>query len=127
MVVVDRENHRLEFFEIDPNDPAVFEYTNTISFMPLLQRPCNIRIRPEDGVSIIPFLEGPVGILTDQNELMSVVNISDALGDLGFMHPHDAHFLPGMSGDFVLVTWNPGRIGYFRRAPAGEADISSAS
>ena len=56
-----------------------------------------------------------VGIVDSQNNLMSVINITDVLGDRGFLHPHDAHFVPDDSGDFVLVTWNPGRIGYFRR------------
>ena len=50
------------------------------------------------------------------DKLVSVLNISAVLGaSHGFLHPHDAHFVPGSSGDFILVTWNPGRIGYFRR------------
>ncbi|CAB9510605.1 NHL repeat containing protein [Seminavis robusta] len=127
MVVCDRGNHRLEYFKVDPQDPSIFEYTHTVSFDPLLQLPCNIRMRPEDGVAIIPFLEGTVGILTENNELMSVVNITQMLGDKGFLHPHDAHFVPALSGDFVLVTWNPGRIGYFRRVHKGGDDTNVAS
>jgi hypothetical protein len=46
-------------------------------------------------------------------EVESILNISQHLGHLGFLHPHDVHFLS--NGDFVLVTWNPGRIGYFRK------------
>ena len=115
MVVCDRENHRLEYYRVNPNDETVFEYRRTLSFYPLLQRPCNIRVRDGDGTAIVPFLEGSVGILNYHNRLVSVVNISETLGDQGFLHPHDAHFVPGTSGDFVLVTWNPGRIGYFRR------------
>lgn len=120
MVVCDRENHRLEYFRVNQTDDTVFEYTHTVSFFPLLKRPCNIRVRPGDGAAIIPFLEGPVGIVNYDNELVSVVNISATLGDQGFLHPHDAHFVPGTSGDFVLVTWNPGRIGYFRRTTKAE-------
>ena len=69
-------------------------------------------------MGILASLEGTVGIVNSNNELVSVLNITDTLGHFGFLHPHDAHFLPNNSnsnGDFVLVTWNPGRIGYFRR------------
>ena len=121
MLVTDRENHRLEYFKTDANDPSVFEYTHTISYAPMLQRPCNIRPR-KDGFAIIPFLEGPVGIVDNHNNLVSVINITDVLGDRGFLHPHDAHFVPDGSGDFVLVTWNPGHIGYFRRVHDDQAE-----
>ena len=123
MVVCDRENHRLEYFRVDQNDPSVFTYTQTVSFYPLLRRPCNIRVRQGDGAAIVPALEGTVGILNSQNNLVSLINITATLGDQGFLHPHDAHFLPGTSGDFVLVTWNPGRIGYFRRQVADGTDV----
>jgi len=131
MVVSDRENHRLEYFKVLDNSAnssaSIFSYQDTMSFVPYLQRPCNIRIQKiekttkkgkegnEGGIAIVPALEGTVGILSPSNQLLSVLNISDVLGDMGFLHPHDACFVPGTSGDFVLVTWNPGRIGYFRR------------
>jgi hypothetical protein len=179
MVVSDRENHRLEYYHIDPSDPSIFLYAGTISYYPLLQRPCNVRIRWDDtsndhihptidnphnnggattttttkikhddsrfirwnrrqhtstllppggdedtdtdtdtddvASAIVPFLEGTVGILNFHNDLIGLVNVSDTLGDLGFQHPHDVHFVPNTNGDFILVTWNPGRIGYFRR------------
>mmetsp|Transcript_26034 Transcript_26034/g.57348 ORF Transcript_26034/g.57348 Transcript_26034/m.57348 type:complete len:169 (+) Transcript_26034:2-508(+) len=127
MVVCDRENHRLEYFRIDPSDPSVFAYTRTVSFDPLLRRPCNLRTKQQhsddnEGNSlasaIVPFLEGSVGILDHGNNLVDVVNITATLGHLGFLHPHDAHFVPGTKGDFVVATWNPGRIGYFRRVEA---------
>lgn len=164
MVVSDRENHRLEYFKVDRTDPSVFSYTHTVSFEPLLMRPCNIRVRQGDGAAIVPALEGTVGILNSQNEMVSLINITEALGDQGFLHPHDAHFLPGTSGDFVLgmcehyndkklaanrwrvpivcvtslslistmllsffvaVTWNPGRVGYFRRQVGDGLDITA--
>lgn len=118
MVVCDRENHRLEYFRVDPHDPSVFDYVRTVSFDPLLRRPCNLRFRPEDGRAIVPFLEGSVGILDHNNALIDVINITATLGQQGFLHPHDAHFVPGTPGDFVVVTWNPGRIGYFRKIVA---------
>ena len=118
MVVCDRENHRLEYFRVDKGDPSVFDYLRTVSFDPLLRRPCNIRVRQDDGYAIVAFLEGSVGILDNENSLVDVINVTASLGDRGFLHPHDAHFVPGTSGDFVVVTWNPGRIGYFRRVAA---------
>jgi hypothetical protein len=54
--------------------------------------------------------------ITSKKELVSVLNRIDTLGEHGFLHPHNAHFLP--NADFVLVTWNPGHIEYFRRAAA---------
>jgi len=120
LVVCDRENHRLEYFKIDPHDPSIFEYIRTVSFDPLLRRPCNLRVLPENGQAIVPFLEGSVGILDHNNALVDVINITATLGQRGFLHPHDAHFVPGTAGDFVVVTWNPGRIGYFRRVAASQ-------
>ena len=121
MAVCDRENNRLEYFDIDRREPSVFLYSHTQSFVPYLQRLCNIRINHNNGFGILASLEGTVGIVTEQNKLLSVVNITKYLGDQGFLHPHDAHFLP--NGDFVLVTWNPGRIGYFRRATNDEQQL----
>jgi hypothetical protein len=123
MVVCDRENHRLEYYNVDPYDPSVFDYSHTTSFYPLLQRPCNIRIRKDNGYAIVPFLEGSVGILNEKNDLVSLINITDTLGRYGFLHPHDAHFVPGTEDDFIVVFWNPGRIGYFRRV---SSDYASA-
>ena len=83
-------------------------YDNFVLPTRLLQRPCNIRIRPWDGYII-------VGILNRHNDLVNVVNVTEILGDRGFLHPYDAHFVIGTSGDFIVVPWNPGRIEYFRR------------
>jgi hypothetical protein len=128
MAVCDRENHRLEYFDIasssssddddhknnDPQQRPMFQYSHSHTFEPFLQRLCNLRVRPSDGMGILASLEGMVGIVNAQNELISVLNVSDQLGQLGFLHPHDAHFI-GDDGSFVLVTWNPGQVGYFRR------------
>lgn len=121
LIVSDRENHRLQYFSIDHLEPERFQYIGQQSFeRNNLLRPCNIRFHPVSQQAIIPFLEGKVGIFQKPSfsnpqfqPLEGSLNISEKLGHLGFLHPHDAHFLP--NGDFVLVTWNPGRIGYFRR------------
>ena len=126
MVVSDRENHRLEYFRIDRDHPDVFAYDHTRSFQPFLQRPCHIRIHSDNDIAIVPALEGTVGILNAQNNMVSWLNISHHLGpEFGFWHPHDAHFVPGTDGDFVLVTWNPGRIGYFRRVRSTSSTSTS--
>jgi hypothetical protein len=125
MAVCDRENWRLEYFTIHKSDPSVFEYSHTHSFAPFLQRLCNIRVST-GGMGIIASLEGMVGIVNAKNDLVSVLNITDKLGHLGFLHPHDAHVLSNNSGDFVLVTWNPGRIGYFRRIAGNHIDGQQA-
>jgi hypothetical protein len=102
-------------------DPERFQYIGQQSFVSHnLYQPCNIRYHPVTQQAIIPFLEGNVGIFEKPSfdnpqyqPLEGILNITQKLGHLGFLHPHDAHFLP--NGDFVLVTWAPGRIGYFRR------------
>jgi len=114
MIVCDRENHRLSYFSIDMHQPDQFEFLGQQSMEAYhLYRPCNIRYHPTTNQAIIPFLEGTVGIFhpPDPKEplvqpLEGILNITAEMGRLGFLHPHDAHFLP--NGDFVLVTWAPG-------------------
>jgi hypothetical protein len=43
----------------------------------------------------------------------SVIKVSELLGNLGSVHPHDAHFLP--NGDIVVATWRPGHITYWKK------------
>ncbi|CAJ1959361.1 unnamed protein product [Cylindrotheca closterium] len=128
MIVCDRENHRLSYFAIDPKQPEKFEFLGQQNMEPYnLYQPCNIRYHPTTKQAIIPFLEGSVGIFNPPNPdeplvqpLEGILNITDQMGKLGFLHPHDAHFLP--NGDFVLVTWAPGRIGYFRKVEGGKVE-----
>lgn len=123
MAVCDRENHRLEYFDISAqhDDPTIFEYSHSSTFEPFLQRLCNLRVSADSaGMGILASLEGMVGIVNEKNEIVSVLNITDKLGHLGFLHPHYAHFL--RDGSFVLVTWNPGRIGFFRRVQLFASD-----
>jgi len=128
MIVCDRENHRLSYFAVDPEQPQKFECLGQQSMEPYnLYRPCNIRYHPTTNQAIIPFLEGSVGIFHPPKPdeplvqpLEGILNITDQMGKLGFLHPHDAHFLP--NGDFVLVTWAPGRIGYFRKVEGEQAE-----
>ena len=119
MAVSDRVNHRLEYFDIDAKDPHKFDYASTTmqdfagNNTGLV---CNVRFL-NDTWAITPTLEGPVFIMGNENNLLSTIDVNALLGTKGtkqgFDHPHDAIFLP--NGDFVVATWNPGRIGYFTR------------
>jgi hypothetical protein len=117
IIVSDRANSRLEFFNYDPNSPDKFEYNHTVDLRPAMGAgtlPCNIRMYPEqEGRAIVPDLAGPVAVLNNQNEVISVVNVSQLLKAEDDAHPHDAIFLA--NGDMVVATWNPGRLSYWKK------------
>ena len=46
---------------------------------------------------------GTVGVLDENNQVVSILEIAKLLGDQGHMHPHDAIFLP--NGDIVVCCW----------------------
>jgi len=119
MVVSDRENHRLEYFDVDPSDPSKFEYSST-SIVDGLQRPCNTRFLDEHMV--VAALEGPVLILDVDNSVLSSVDIAGLLGAQGHKHPHDAMLMP--NGDLIVATWNPGRMSYWRRLQREDEALS---
>jgi len=117
IIVSDRANSRLEFFNYDPKSPNKFEYNSTVDLRPSLGAgtlPCNIRMYPEqEGRAIIPDLSGPVAVLDNTNKVISVVNVSVLLAAEQHKHPHDAIFLP--NGDMVVATWAPGRVSYWKK------------
>lgn len=120
LVVSDRENHRHQYFDFDAEKGDVFRYNSSVSVAEL-QRPCNIRFDFGNGYAVVPALEGPVGILDQDNKVVSVIDVAGLLGDKGHLHPHDATFLP--NGDIVVCTWAPGRISYWRHLPtSGESE-----
>ena len=53
-----------------------------------------------------------MAVLDRSNALVSVIKVSELLGDKGAVHPHDAHWLP--NGDIVVATWRPGTITYWK-------------
>jgi hypothetical protein len=65
---------------------------------------------------LVPDLNGQLVILDQKNKVVSVVEVGRLLSAQGFLHPHDAIWL--VNGDIVVCTWNPGRLGYWRRLPA---------
>ena len=86
--------------------------------------PCDIRVAPANatgagaaaagsGMGIIADLEGHVAILDEDNKLVSTVDVAGLIGSLGSLHPHDALFL--RNGDFVVGTWNPGYVSYWKK------------
>jgi len=64
---------------------------------------------------LVPNLDGPLVILDKENKVVSVIEVGKLLGGQGFKHPHDAIWLE--NGDIVVCTWNPGRLGYWRKLP----------
>lgn len=124
IVVSDRANSRLEYFQYDPKTGNKFEYANiTVNLQPSMgpgTLPCNIRMYPnQQGRAIIPDLAGPVAVLDNNNQVISVVNVSVLLAADQHNHPHDAIFLP--NGDMVVATWAPGRLSYWKLLPKPQA------
>ncbi len=106
LLAADRGNKRLEYFTLNG------QYHSTIEAKEI-QAPCNADVWGEH--LLVPNLDGPVVILDKNNQVVSVIEVGKLLGEQGFKHPHDAIWLP--NGDVVVCTWNPGRLGYWRKLP----------
>jgi hypothetical protein len=106
LLVADRGNHRLEYYAVNGI------YQNSVE-TPECQAPCNADIRGD--FVLVPNLDGPLVILDKQNKTVAVIEVGKLLGARGFLHPHDAIWLP--NGDIVVCTWNPGRLGYWKHLP----------
>jgi hypothetical protein len=104
LLTADRGNKRLEYFT------TAGAYHSTIE-APEITAPCNADIRGDHV--LVPDLNGPMVILDKDNKVVSVVEVGKLLGAHGFKHPHDAIWLA--NGDIAVCTWNPGRLGYWRR------------
>ena len=104
LLTADRGNKRLEYFTLNGF------YHSTIQ-APEITAPCNADIRGDHV--LVPDLDGPLVILDKDNRVVSVIEVGKLLGDHGFRHPHDAIWLA--SGDIAVCTWNPGRLGYWKR------------
>ena len=119
IIVTDRENHRHQYFDLNPTGGPQLTFSSVFT-TPGLDRPCTHHVAPDGVHAVVPALEGPVGILDSTNALVSLVNVSGLLGNLGHLHPHDAIMLP--SGDLVVATWAPGRLSYWRKLPKEQAE-----
>ncbi|SPE62730.1 putative Peptidylglycine monooxygenase-like protein [Verrucomicrobia bacterium] len=107
LLTADRGNKRLEYFTLTGF------YDSTIEAKEITA-PCNADIWGD--YVLVPDLNGPCVILDKDNHVVSVIEVGQLLGDRGFKHPHDAIWLD--NGDIAVCTWNPGRLGYWRRLPA---------
>jgi hypothetical protein len=104
LLIADRGNKRLEYFTLRG------AYHSTIEAKEITA-PCNADVRGD--YILVPDLNGPLVILDKEDKVVSVVEVGKLLGSLGFRHPHDAIWLA--NGDIAVCTWNPGRLGYWRR------------
>jgi hypothetical protein len=104
LLTADRGNKRLEYFT------ANGLYHSTIEAKEITA-PCNADIWGE--YVLVPDLDGPLIILDKDNQVISVLEVGKLLGEYGFRHPHDAIWLA--NGDIAVCTWNPGRLGYWKR------------
>lgn len=104
LLTADRGNHRLEYFT------AAGQYHSTIEAREITA-PCNADIWGD--YVLVPDLDGPLVILDRENKVISVIEVGKLLSEWGFRHPHDAIWLA--NGDIAVCTWNPGRLGYWRR------------
>jgi hypothetical protein len=107
ILTADRGNKRLEYFELNGR------YHSTIQVKEL-SAPCTADIQGD--FLLVPDLDGPVVILDRDNQAVSVIEVGKLLGAQGFKHPHDAIWLA--NGDIAVCTWNPGRLGYWRKLEA---------
>lgn len=125
IVVSDRRNMRFEFFHYDPRSVDKFEWYKTVDMSGPLGNstlPCNMRMThgskfdpSKQGRSVVADLSGPVAVLDNEHEVLSVINVSVLLAADQQMHPHDAIFLA--NGDIVVGTWAPGRVSYWKLLP----------
>jgi hypothetical protein len=104
ILTADRGNKRLEYFTLKG------VYHSTIQ-VPEITAPCNADAWGD--FLLVPDLDGSLFILDRDNRVISTIEIGKLLGGLGFLHPHDAIWLE--NGDIVVCTWNPGRLGYWKR------------
>jgi hypothetical protein len=104
ILTADRGNKRLEYFTLNGL------YQSTVEAKEITA-PCNADIWGD--YVLVPDLNGPLVILDKDNKAISVIEVGKLLGDQGFKHPHDAIWLE--NGDIAVCTWNPGRLGYWRK------------
>jgi hypothetical protein len=104
LLIADRGNQRLEYFTTN----GLYQSTVEVAE---ITAPCNVDIRGD--YALVPDLNGPLVILDKDNRVISIIEVGKLLGERGFSHPHDAVWLE--NGDIVVCTWNPGRLGYWRK------------
>eukprot|EP00928_Gymnodinium_smaydae_P025213 TRINITY_DN20159_c0_g1_i1.p1 TRINITY_DN20159_c0_g1~~TRINITY_DN20159_c0_g1_i1.p1 ORF type:complete len:347 (+),score=51.23 TRINITY_DN20159_c0_g1_i1:72-1112(+) len=113
MVVSDRSNHRLVYYDVDKNDPNKFQLS---SEMQVKGSPCNVRFWTSPGgekFAVVPVLEGLVYVYDGSNALVHTINVTADMGlRFGFDDPHDAVFT--RRGDIVVGTYHDGYVGLWK-------------
>jgi TAT (twin-arginine translocation) pathway signal sequence len=104
LLIADRSNKRFEYYTLNGFYHSTFEAKE-------MAAPCNADIQGD--YALVPDLNGPMVVLDKDNQVVSVIEVGKLLGSRGFVHPHDAIWLA--NGDIAVCTWNPGRLGYWKR------------
>ena len=122
LVVADRENGRLQVFDLDGGLRAVVTG--------LFRRPCSSYVHPDGKHLVVPDLAGRVTLLDERNELVCQLGDQPEAGlranngvgkdkwqDGVFLAPHGAAF--DRNGDLYVLDWNRhGRVSRLRRVAA---------
>ncbi|HMS56688.1 MAG TPA: 6-bladed beta-propeller, partial [Fimbriimonadaceae bacterium] len=109
LVVADRSNRRLQYFDLDGRHVNFVEQG--------MRLPCHFSIR--NGELLVPDLQSVVTILDEDNKVIVHLGDGDPTNLRGrprsefvpgkFVHPHDAMFL--RNGDILVAEWVPiGRV-----------------
>jgi len=109
MVVSDRANSRLEYINLNGTHVRTISMGPGTPLAAAGALPCNVDVR--SNAAVVPSLDGPMGILDENFQILSVIPVSTLLGPK-CPHPHHAKFLP--NGDIVLCCWNPGALTYWK-------------
>jgi len=122
MVVSDRTNRRLVYYDIDKNDPKSFKLS---SVEKVDGSPCNVRFWTSPHgkkLAVVPTLEGLVFVYsgkTPASGLVHTINVTKDMGlRVGHDDPHDAIFTA--AGDIVVGTYADGYIGHWKMSTSFE-------
>jgi len=116
MVVSDRSNKRLVYYDINMTDPKIFKLS---SVEKVDGQPCNVRFwtSPQGHkLAVVPTLEGLVYVYSGKGPKDGLVQTINVTKDMGLRHghddPHDAIFTN--TGDVVVGTYADGYIGHWK-------------
>ncbi len=126
LIVADRENGRLQWFDLDGNLLAVVSG--------IFRRPCDVAIHPNGRDLVVPDLGGRVTLLDGRNRLIEhlgdqpdpELRARDTVPrnqwrDGRFLAPHGAAF--GPNGDLYVLDWsNFGRVTHLRHVARAAPD-----
>lgn len=110
ILIADRSNGRLEYYNLDGTyNSTLFDKGDADC---PIQQPCDVNIAYDTNMALVPDLAGNTVVLDADGTIASVVNCSAVEG---FTHPHDAVWVGEGADGFLVGSWNPGYLGYWRR------------